>query len=123
MSNGNFMKDLNASLEIVWMISSLIIAAVLFLAYFFPETLCSLSPVCISKSLYGEECFMCGMTRAFVFISGGNFIKASELNSLSIYLFSVFAINTIVFIICLYIKLKFFINKKSPVGIIPGKFI
>jgi Protein of unknown function (DUF2752) len=94
----NFKKDLKLSFEIVWIVYSLIILTVLFISVFFPDALIKISPVCISKSLYGKECFMCGMTRAFVEISGGNLSQAYDLNSFSLVLYSAFVLNGLLFI-------------------------
>ena len=66
-------------------------------------------------SLYGEECFMCGMTRAFIEISGGNFFNAYNLNRLSLFLFSALVINSVVIIINFFAKFKAILNRKRSV--------
>lgn len=94
----NFKKDLRFSIAVVWKIYSAIILLVIILSVFFPELLIKISPVCISKSVYGEDCFMCGMTRAFVEIPKGNFPEAYMLNSFSIILYSLFILNSLLLI-------------------------
>ena len=105
MVSDNFKKEIRAAFKIVWIIYSAIALLVIAITVFSAGTLHEISPVCLSKSLNGEECFMCGMTRAFVEISEGNIINAYILNKLSIFLFSVMSLNSILFI--LYIVKKF----------------
>ena len=114
MISDNFKQEIRAAFKIVWIIFSALALLVIVITAFSAETLHEISPVCLSKSLYGEECFMCGMTRAFVEISEGNFINAYILNKLSIFLFSVMSLNSILFI--LYTVKKFgslFYKKRS----------
>ncbi len=108
MLSNNFKKELKLSIEIAWIIYSVVILLILILSVFLPETLIKISPVCVSKMYYGEECFMCGMTRAFVEISTGNFSKANSLNNFSLILFSVFILNTLLFIFSSIIIIKRF---------------
>ena len=99
MVSDNFKKEIRAAFKIVWIIYSAIALLVIAITVFSAGTLHEISPVCLSKSLNGEECFMCGMTRAFVEISEGNIINAYILNKLSIFLFSVMSLNSILFIL------------------------
>lgn len=114
MVSDNFKKEIRAAFKIVWIIYSAIALLVIAITVFSAGTLHEISPVCLSKSLNGEECFMCGMTRAFIEISEGNIINAYILNKLSIFLFSVMSLNSILFI--LYTVKKFgslFYKKRS----------
>jgi len=114
MVSDNFKKEIRAAFKIVWIIYSAIALLVIAITVFSAGTLHEISPVCLSKSLNGEECFMCGITRAFVEISEGNIINAYILNKLSIFLFSVMLLNSILFI--LYTVKKFgslFYKKRS----------
>lgn len=114
MISDNFKKEILEALKIVWMIYSALVLFVIAVTVFSSGTLQEISPVCLSKSLYGEECFMCGMTRAFAEISEGNFHNAANLNKLSLYLFSVMAINSVIFVLYVSVKLRsFFIRKRS----------
>lgn len=106
MLSNTFKKDLKFSIEIVWKIYSVLILIVIIFSLFFPELLLKISPVCISKSIYGKDCFMCGMTRAFIEIPKGNFSGAYTLNKFSLILFSLFNLNTLLFIFSSMIKLK-----------------
>ncbi len=115
MVSDKFKKEIKTAIKITWIIYSALILTVLFLTSFFPETLYSISPVCYSISLYGEECFMCGMTRAFIEISDGNFINAYYLNRLSLFLFSASMINSAVLILYFFTKFKAILNRKGSV--------
>ncbi len=95
--NKTFISELKFSFKIVWIIISILIFVTLFLSFIFPEVLLNISPVCVSRSLYGRECFMCGTTRAFVEISSGRFSEAFELNKFSVFIFIMFTINSILF--------------------------
>jgi hypothetical protein len=50
---------------------------------YIPGTAIIMPPTCTSRALYGVECPGCGMTRAFVAISRGQFNRAWELNRAS----------------------------------------
>lgn len=114
MVSDNFKKEIRAALKIVWIIYSALALIVILITVFSAGALHEISPVCLSKSLYGEECFMCGMTRAFVEISAGNFYNAGILNKLSLYLFSFMTLNSVIFIFYVSGKLRsFFIRKIS----------
>lgn len=115
MVSDKFKKEIKTAIKIAWIIYSALILTVLFITIFFPETLYNISPVCYSISLYGEECFMCGMTRAFIEISGGNFINAYDLNRLSLFLFSASLINSAVLILYFFTKFKAVLNRKGSV--------
>ncbi|MBK7255186.1 MAG: DUF2752 domain-containing protein [Ignavibacteria bacterium] len=113
--NRVFFSELKFSLKVIWIIFSVLVLFILMLTFFNPELLISKAPVCISKSLSGEECFMCGSTRAFAEISAGRFEKASELNRMSIIVYLFFVINEIIFFtfIIKFIILKFTSVKQS----------
>lgn len=90
MIKNNFFSEIKVSLKITGYIISSIMFVIIFIAFIFPETLLKLSPVCTSKLLYNQECFMCGTTRAFIEIANGNFSGAFDLNKFSIALFFIF---------------------------------
>lgn len=121
MLSQKFKMDLRAAFRIVWAIYSALILPVIFITIFFPETLYKISPACFSVRLYGEECFMCGMTRAFVEISDGNFQNAGTLNSLSIYVFGLMAFNSILFIFYAIVRPKSFYNNNNSTKDFPIK--
>ncbi|MBV6478873.1 MAG: hypothetical protein HGGPFJEG_01630 [Ignavibacteria bacterium] len=108
--NNKFIVELKDALKIIVFIISVFMFFVLFLSYFFPEFFLKLTPACISKTVYNDECFMCGTSRAFIEASNGNFSEASILNKFSPYLFVIFFILSLNF---LYNALMFFIKTKT----------
>lgn len=121
MFSEKFKKDLRDAIKIVWILYSALILIVILITIFSPETLYKISPVCYSVSLYGDECFMCGMTRAFVEISDGNFQNAGTLNSLSIYVFGLMAFNSILFIFYAIVRPKSLYNNNNSTKDFPIK--
>lgn len=121
MFSEKFKKDLRDAIKIVWILYSALNLIVILITIFSPETLYKISPVCYSVSLYGEECFMCGMTRAFVEISDGNFQNAGTLNSLSIYVFGLMAFNSILFIFYAIVRPKSLYNNNNSTKDFPIK--
>ena len=88
-------RDVKLAFVVVWLIVSGIAAAAVAAPWLSsPETLLSLSARCQSASHTGA-CALCGMSRAFVAISEGNWSEARTLNSASPWLFSAFALNAI----------------------------
>ncbi len=98
MISRKFIYDLKTAAGAAWYFLSALVLVLILITLLFPDMLMKIAPVCISKSLYGEECFMCGSTRAFVEISKGNFFNAYLLNKFSIILFSMFILNTMIFL-------------------------
>ena len=96
-----FKNDLKFSLEVVWIIVSAILLSVIAMSIYFPGFLISSAPICLRIVTSNTECFMCGMTRAFIEIPSGNISEALYLNSFSVALYFVFIINTAAFIIYL----------------------
>ncbi len=87
-------------IKIVWYIISILIILLLISLFFFnSSTLLYMSPKCTSILLYNKPCFLCGTTRAFLEIKNFNFIKANFYNTLSIPLFSLFLINSLLYIL------------------------
>lgn len=109
-----FKNEIRAAFKIVWVIYSVIIFLLVSVTLLSPETLLKVSPVCLSKSLYGEECFMCGMTRAFEKISGGSFPEAAHFNKFSVVLFSAMILNSFIFLI--FITRSFFYKGKNKIS-------
>lgn len=109
---GSFISDLKISLKAVWIILSFVTLAVLYLSFFQPEILLNTAPVCLSKAVTGNECFMCGTTRAFTELAEGNLKKASVLNYYGVFIFTGFLLNGIFFIYFLItLSSKLFIRK------------
>ena len=86
--------------KIVWSIISILIILLLILLFFLnSSTLLYMSPKCTSILLYNKPCFLCGTTRAFLEIKNFNFSKANFYNTFSIPLFSLFLINSLLYIL------------------------
>ena len=63
-------------------------------AVFFPGFQTAMPETCTSQRLFGIDCPGCGMTRAFISISSGQFVRAWNFNAASfiVYLFVAFQI-------------------------------
>ncbi|NLB48517.1 MAG: DUF2752 domain-containing protein [Erysipelotrichia bacterium] len=93
-------KEQREAVYIVWTVITIVSFAVIIFPFFTNnETVLKNSPTCISIGKYNRECCLCGMTRAFIEISNGNFRNAISLNKGSIPLFFIITINAIVYII------------------------
>ena len=80
---------------LVWLILSAGIFTVLALPFIVPQhQLAQLIPEGKWQSQFQKPCVFCGMTTAFYAISRGDFTEAYRLNPLSLYIYSVFALNT-----------------------------
>ena len=80
------------------------------------QTIINAVPVCASVKKYNRECPLCGMTRAFIYISDGNVQKAVAANKGSVFLYFGFFMNILLFAVKVFlIKLKKFDNKKEAV--------
>ena len=91
-------QDLNKAIKTVWQIFSVVTLLVILASIFMPESLLYENiPVCEYKTI-GKECFLCGMTMAFVEISKLNFNLALQLNSVSLLFYSTFMANNLIFL-------------------------
>lgn len=87
-------KDLLFSLRIVWLIVSFVILLILTTPFTLgSERAAKLAPVCQSRARFGRECAFCGMTTAFIAISGGRLRDAERSNHGSIPLYALFVVN------------------------------
>lgn len=92
--------DLHTESIILWTILSIITTLILLLPFILDQqTILQNTPTCISKKQLNIQCIMCGMTRAFIEISNGKLISAQSLNNYSIFLYSIFLLNTILYLI------------------------
>jgi len=92
-------KEQKAAMLIVWTVISVTIAIVIIFPFLADsQTVLESAPTCISKSQFNAECSLCGMTRAFIEISNGNIGNAYNLNRGSLFVYSYFLLNSIVFI-------------------------
>jgi hypothetical protein len=98
------MNQFKTSLFISWLIISAVIFVVLLLPHVMGgEQILALTPECQSVLKYGKPCFFCGVTRAFIAITKGDYQGAMGFNPFSIYLYLVFSINAVV---ALFFSLK-----------------
>tara|TARA_B100001741_G_C16510740_1_gene579552 strand:+ start:514 stop:843 length:330 start_codon:yes stop_codon:yes gene_type:complete len=106
-------KNTISSLLIAWGMISILIIAVLIVPFLIKSDLILQNmPICPSK-LNQSNCFLCGMTQAFIEISHGNLDIAQEINQLSIPLYSIFTINSIIFAFLLIKKVIYNGSKTS----------
>ena len=78
-------SDVKKALLIVWVTVSCTLggAAIVPLVVSHPAMV-RLAPRCEAKSRYGRECFLCGMTTAFLEIAHGEFAAAEAANRASV---------------------------------------
>ena len=92
---GNRRSELMLVGLLVWLIVSAGLFIVLMLPFIVPHhQLAQFIPECISQVKFQKPCAFCGMTTAFYAISRGDFTEAYRLNPLSLYVYSLFALNT-----------------------------
>lgn len=91
-------NELKISLFLVWSILSVMILLTLVAPLLLDQdSILKLAPECVSRTKYNEECSLCGMTRAFVAISEGNFGVAYSVNNSSLPVYLTFTLNEIFF--------------------------
>ena len=87
----------------VWFILSAGVCIVLVLPFVVPQhQLARFIPECHWQAQFHKPCAFCGMSSAFYALSRGDFVQAHRLNPLSLYIYSVFLLNTL----CTGITLK-----------------
>lgn len=90
-------SDIKNALKIVWMLSALTFLIILISILFLNENLIlNQMPICESKKV-GGKCFLCGSTRAFIEIKKLNFTNAYFYNKLSILIFTIMTLNSIIY--------------------------
>jgi len=93
--------------KIIWGIFSAL-SLVLILCLFFLKShqILELTPTCISVKKFNQECFMCGMTRAFICCSKLDFTSAYRFNRGSIFLYTFMYLNLISYLKYVYYTLN-----------------
>ncbi len=82
------------ALRIVWMAVSLVVLSTLLAPWIFAEEqIAAVVPKCEWKARYGKECFLCGMTTAFIDIAHGRLGDAERSNRGSLPLYGAFVMN------------------------------
>lgn len=108
---GNRRSELMLVGLLVWLIVSAGLFIVLMLPFIVPHhQLAQFIPECISQVKFQKPCAFCGMTTAFYAISRGDFTEAYRLNPLSLYVYSLFALNTFCAILTLKHTTRFVKN-------------
>ena len=99
----NRRNELILAALLTWLIVSASMFIVLLLPFVVPQhQLTQFISECEWQTRFQKPCAFCGMTTAFYAISHGDFIGAYHLNPLSLYIYSVFLLNTF----CAVITLK-----------------
>ena len=108
---GNRRSELMLVGLLVWLIVSAGLFIVLMLPFIVPHhQLAQFIPECISQVKFQKPCAFCGMTTAFYAISRGDFTEAYRLNPLSLYVYSLFALNTFCAVLTLKHTTRFIKN-------------
>jgi len=83
-------SNVRTAFVIAWLILALLSIPVVAAPFVLPsQTISRWTPVCERKAKSGEECLLCGMTRAFLLIGEGRLQEASLRNHASVPLFLV----------------------------------
>jgi hypothetical protein len=91
--------QLKCAFLIVWIVISLIVCCILVAPFLMPhDMLLNMMPECEWQARYGVPCPLCGMTHSFFLISSGRFSEARAANQHSLFLYSTFFINSILFL-------------------------
>jgi hypothetical protein len=86
--------ELKAALRIVWLaLSFAALGAVLTPWMFSAEQIAAVVPKCEWKARYGRECFLCGMTTAFIAIAHAHVGEAERANRASVPLYAGLVVN------------------------------
>ncbi|MDE0012404.1 MAG: DUF2752 domain-containing protein [Candidatus Poribacteria bacterium] len=100
---GNRQSELMLAGLLVWLIVSAGIFVLLLFTLIVPQhLLVQFIPECGWQAQFQKPCVFCGMTTAFYAVSRGDFTEAYRLNPLSLYIYSIFVLNTF----CAVITLK-----------------
>lgn len=116
-------KKTNIYVEVItiWTILSIIMTLILLIPFFLnKQKILQITPICLSKKQFNVECFMCGMTRAFIEISQGNLKGAQIFNKYSLFLYLSFLLNSIVFFVFF---ISTFLPLKKAVNLSKTKFL
>ena len=118
------MHQIKTATVAVWVIVSVCVAAILIVTYLpAANEVLEISRRCRSPNHGNLDCPLCGMTRAFLAITRGEFGKALSLNKGSIALYASFVLNEALFAVYLARKCKtagFFQSfKKLPANASP----
>lgn len=92
--------EFKTALRIVWFAISIVVLATLLAPWILtPQQIAAATPKCEWKARYGKECFLCGMTTAFIEIKEGRFHDAQRSNRGSLPLYTSFVMNELVLVL------------------------
>lgn len=104
--------EIKKALIISWGILTIFLSNILWIPFILPYSwLNQWIPRCSFKVATGQDCFFCGMTRAFYELSMGQFSVAHQLNTLAIPLSCILLLNLF---ICLYYLCNQLLFKPKP---------
>ena len=87
---------------LMWFVLSVGVFIMLLLPFVVPQhQLAQFIPECNWQSQFHKPCAFCGMSTAFYAVSRGDFVQAHRLNPLSLYIYSIFFLNTFFAVITL----------------------
>ena len=87
-------REARTALRLVWVVASAVALAVLLMLWVLsPAQIARLAPKCEWKARYGRECFLCGMTTAFIDIREGRWREAQRANAGSVPLYAGVLVN------------------------------
>ena len=108
---GNRQSELMLAGLLVWLIVSAGIFVLLLFTLVVPQhQLAQFIPECVWQTQFQKPCAFCGMTTAFYAISRGALTEAYRLNTVSLYIYSVFVLNTFCAVITLKHTTRFIKN-------------
>lgn len=108
---GNRRNELTLAGLLAWLTISAGVFIVLALPFVVPQhQLAQFIPECQWQSQFQKPCVFCGMSTAFYAISRGDFTGAYHINSLSLYIYSAFLLNTLVTVFTLKRSTRFLKN-------------
>jgi len=107
-------KEIKQAFRVVWIVISIAgLFTILIATFLNKETILHISPTCVSIKYFHKECFLCGMTRAFLDIGRFNFFDAYLLNKGSVFLFFVIMVNSILFITFNVVNIRRYLIKSQ----------
>ncbi|MCL4851540.1 MAG: DUF2752 domain-containing protein [Bryobacteraceae bacterium] len=111
--------ELKRAFVLSWIVLSVAILAILVSPFLLSEeTIRGWSPVCEAKRIHGTGCSLCGMTRAFLCLSRGQFQNASRENRASLPLYTAFTANEATLLVFLCRRIR---SRRSPLSSYSGE--
>jgi hypothetical protein len=97
--------EFKAALRIVWIAIGVVLLCTLLAPWVLSaRQIAAATPKCEWKARYRKECFLCGMTTAFIAIRHGRFREAQRSNRGSLPLYSGFVLNEVLLLATVFTK-------------------